>query len=199
MTRQLRRFGLPILAFVLVGVGSLVALSGNEHSDASVRRVATLVAIADIPAGTSAADLRAKVEVREIAADDRVASALSSVDDIPDGVLAYAHVAGQQLLASSFATNRINAVKKGYVAVSLRLETQRWFGPLTTSGSVVDVYDIAPSGARVVSRHAVVIDTPGTADVGPKDDTVLSLAVDPASLADLLQAAEQGRIWLVGS
>lgn len=198
MKHRLQRFGLPIVAFLLVGGGALAALP-RADSDPGGAMVPTLVAVSDMPAGMSVNDVRSRVEVREVASDDRVPNALASLDDIPSGVLAYAHVSGQPILATSFAENRIDAVKKGYVAISLRLETQRWFGPLTTSGSIVNVYDIAPTGVQLVSRNAVVIDAPSTGDIGPKDDTVLALAVDPASLADVLRAADQGRIWLVGS
>lgn len=198
MKRQLQRYGLPVAAFLLVGLGTLVALP-TDDSAAGSGKLPTVVVVSDISAGTNANEVRSRVEVRQVASEDRASNALSSVDDIPNGVLAYVHVAGQQLLSTSFAENRIDAVKKGYVAVSLRLETQRWLGPLTTSGAIVNVYDIAPTGAQLVSRNAVVIDPPSTSDVGPKDEAVLSLAVDPASLADVLRAAEQGRIWLVGS
>lgn len=199
MKTQLQRFGLPLVAFLLVGAGSFAALAGREGTSGSSNRQPTLVATADIPAGSSAAEVRSHVEVREVAVSDRVPNALSSVDQITDGVLAYAHVNGQQILATSFAPNRIDAVKKGYVAVSIRLDTQRWFGPLTTSGTVVDVYDVTPTGSRLVSKGAVVVDTPTTNDIGPKDDTVLSLAVNPLTLSDVLVAADEGRIWLVGS
>lgn len=199
MKYRLQRLGLPVAAFLLVGIGTLTLLSNSSSSSGGSQRKPTLVAVTEMAAGSSASEIRTHVEIREIAESDRVANALSSLDEIPDGVLAYTHVSGQQILATSFATNRITAVKKGYVAVSVRLETQRWLGPITTSGTTVDIYDISPSGTRIISSNAVVVDVPATSDIGPKDDTVLSLAVDPRTLADVLLAADQDRLWLVGS
>lgn len=199
MKYRIQRIGLPIAAFLLVGIGTLTLLSNGSSSSTGSERKPTLVAVADIAAGSMAADIRAHVEIRQIAESDRVANALSSLDEIPNGVLAYTHVSGQQILLTSFATNRITAVKKGFVAVSVRLDTQRWLGPISTSGTTVDIYDISPSGSRKISSNAVVVDVPSTTDIGPKDDSVLSLAVDPRTLADVLLAADQGRLWLVGS
>lgn len=197
--RTLRRFVPPALAFLLVGFGTLLVLPDDDEIAEARQRFPTLVVTSDIESGTSATELRSNTEVRFLEADARALGALSSLDEVPEGVLRFDHVVGQQLLRSSFATNVVVGLGEGFVAVSVRLDTERWVGPLVTTGEVVDLYDIGLDTASPIARRAVVLDAPSPLDSGPRDVAVISLAVPEPALSAVLIAASQGRIWLVGS
>ena len=194
----MKRFAPTALAFVLVGFGTLMVLPDDEPTDDS-RRLPTVVVTSDVESGTAAADLKPITEVRLLEADARATSALSSLDDLPEGVLTADHVAGQQLLASSFATNVIEGLGDGFVAVSVRLDAQRWVGPLVSTGDIVDVYDIGIDEATPIARQSVVLEAPSPIDLDPRDEAVISLGVPESALSSVLVAASQDRLWLVGS
>lgn len=197
--QSLRRFTPAALAFVLVAFGTLMALPKNDEVANADERQPVLVLTDDVEAGTPVADLVAFVDVKMLEADARAAGAYSSIDDLPVGVLTSDHVTGQQLLATSFAANVVEGLGKGFVAVSVRLDAQRWVGPLVTTGDVVDVYDIGVDAATPIAREAVVLEAPSPTDLGPRDEAVISLGVPQASLSAVLVAASENRIWLVGA
>ncbi|MEN9805492.1 MAG: hypothetical protein RIS41_2339, partial [Actinomycetota bacterium] len=99
-----------MLAFVLVALGTLMILPKNDDVANADQRQPTLVLVADVESGTATADLTAQVEVKMLEVDARATGALASLDDLPDGVLVADHVAGQQLLASSFAANVVEGL-----------------------------------------------------------------------------------------
>jgi hypothetical protein len=196
--RPLKRFAPAASAFVLVALGTLLALpSDDEAAKADLRRP-TLVLSTDMESGSSTANLVSDVEVKMLELDARASGALSSLDELPDGVLVADHVAGQQLLSSSFAANVVEGLGEGFVALSVRLDAERWVGPLVTTGDVVDVYDIGVDSATPIARRAVVLKSPSPTDLGPGDDAVVSLGVPEQSLSAVLVAASEKRIWLVG-
>ena len=197
--QSLRRFTPAALAFVLVALGSLMVLPKNDDVANADQRQPVLVLPGDVEAGTSTADLVALVDVKMLEADARATGALSSIDDLPEGVLTSDHVTGQQLLATSFAANVVEGLGDGFVAVSVRLDAQRWVGPLVTTGDVVDVYDIGVDAATPIARKAVVLEAPTPTDLGPRDEAVISLGVPETSLSAVLVAASENRIWLVGA
>lgn len=197
--QSLRRFTPAALAFVLVALGSLMVLPKNDDVANADQRQPVLVLTGDVEAGTSTADLVALVDVKMLEADARATGALSSIDDLPEGVLTSDHVTGQQLLATSFAANVVEGLGDGFVAVSVRLDAQRWVGPLVTTGDVVDVYDIGVDAATPIARKAVVLEAPTPTDLGPRDEAVISLGVPETSLSAVLVAASENRIWLVGA
>lgn len=197
--QSLKRFTPAVLAFVLVALGSLMILPKNDDVANADQRQPVLVLTGDVEAGTATADLVALVDVKMLEADARATGALSSLDDLPEGVLTSDHVTGQQLLATSFAANVVEGLGDGFVAVSVRLDAQRWVGPLVTTGDVVDVYDIGVDAATPIARKAVVLEAPAPTDLGPRDEAVISLGVPEASLSAVLVAASENRIWLVGA
>lgn len=197
--QSLKRFAPAALAFVLVAFGTLMALPKNDEAANADQRRPTLVLSTDAESGTPVDDLVPNVEVKMLEIDARAAGALSSLDDLPDGVLVADHVAGQQLLSSSFATNVVEGLGEGFVAVSVRLDAQRWVGPLVTTGDVVDVFDIGVDAATPIAREAVVLEAPSPTDLGPRDEAVISLGVPETSLSAVLVAASENRIWLVGA
>lgn len=197
--QSLRRFAPAALAFVLVAFGTLMVLPDDDEVANADQRRPTLVVTVDAESGTPSTDLRDSVEVKMLESDARATGALSSLDDLPEGVLVADHVAGQQLLASSFAANVVEGLGSGFVAVSVRLDAQRWVGPLVTTGDVVDVYDIVDGVATSIARDAVVLEAPVPTDIGPRDEAVIALGVPQGSLSAVLIAASESRIWLVGA
>lgn len=193
-----RRLALPLLAFGLVGAGTLAALPDNEKPTDASQKAPTVVVVDAMSAGTPSVEVRSRVEVRDIDVSARADGAFSSVNDIPDGVLASDHVAGQQLLATSMADNVVEAVGEGYVAVSVRLDSQRWMGPVKTTGDTVDAYSITNGVATLISPNAVILDSPDIADLKPRDDAIVTLAVRRDSLGAVLVAASEDRLWLTG-
>lgn len=198
-TFALKRFGPAILAFVLVTIGVLVALPNDENTAKADQDVPVVVAVASLASGATSNDVRSNVEVRMVPASVRAAGAFSSVDELPDGVLAYPHVAGQQILGTSFSENQVLALGEGYVAVSIRVEQQRWAGPYVMAGKSVNIYDTNITSASLISANAVILGTPETDGLEPKSDTVISLGVRRESLSAVLVAAGQDRIWLVST
>lgn len=197
--QSLKRFAPATLAFVLVAFGTLLVLPKNDEAANADERQPTLVLVRGVEAGTPASELVTDVEVKMLEPDARATGALSSLDEIPDGVLISNHVPGEQLLASSFAANVVEGLGVGFVAVSVRLDAQRWVGPLVTTGDVVDVYDIGDEVALPIAREAVVLEAPTPTDLGPRDEAVISLGVPQSSLSAVLVAANDNRIWLVGA
>jgi hypothetical protein len=194
-----KRFGPTVAVFSLVSVGALLALPDNDSADADKDLVPVLVAKDALPSGTPTGSLADVVEVRDVPRPARAEGALDSVGDIPEGVLAYDHVVGQQLLVTSFADDAVAAVGAGRVSVSVRVDSQRWVGPFNTTGTVVDVYAIDENGATKISSGAVILGSPSTEDLTPKQDSIVSLAVREETLQAVLVAASENRLWMVGA
>lgn len=195
---RLRRAALPGTAFVLVATGALLALpSGDDRAD-TTDRIPTVVASESIDAGTSTADLASRLEVIMVESSARAEGALESADQLPDGVVAAPLARGQQVLGSSITDNVVTAVGRGYVSVSVRLDSQRWTGPMKTTGETVDVHAINAGVAALVSPDAVVLDSPDMAGLEPRDDAIVTLAVRRETLDAVLVAAMEDKLWLTG-
>ena len=197
--RTLKRYVPAASAFVLVVVGTLLVLPNSDEPANAEQQQATLVAKLAIDAGVESGDLGSLVEVRMIPANARAAGALSSVEEIPEGVLLADLVIGQQLLKSSIAENVVKGLGDGFVAVSVRLDSQRWTGPIITTGNVVDVFDIVEDSATPIALSAVILDAPSVDSLGSRDESIVTLGVPESALAQVLVAANENRIWLVGS
>ncbi len=196
---MIKRFGPPVAVFSLVAVGALLALPDNDGAEANKDLVPVLVATELIRSGSSTDGLSGVVDQHLVPRAQRPDGALSNTRDIPTGVLAYDHVAGQQLLVTSFAKDPVAATGDGRVAVSVRVDSQRWVGPFTTTGAVVDVYAIDENGATRISGNAVILGSPDTDDLTPKQDSIVSLAVREETLEAVLVAASENRLWMVGA
>ena len=186
------------LAFVLVAVGTMLLLTSPADPVESRDRLPTVVVTGNLPAGASRAAVLGAVELRDLETIARPAGALQSLAEIPEAVLVAAHVPGQPLLDSSFAPDRVATIGPGYVAVSVRLDPQRWVGPLLLTGATVAIYDVDPEGPRLISPGAVVVEAVTPEGLDPRQDTILSLGVRLDTLADVLAAAAENRLWLVG-
>ncbi|MFM2114804.1 MAG: pilus assembly protein [Actinomycetota bacterium] len=181
-------------AMAFVGVLALAPRGNDDGRDL----VPVIMATRSLSDGTSADVVRDAVEVRMVPASVRAEGAITSPDSLPEGVLAYDLVSGQQVLATAFAASRVRSLGDGYVAVSAKLDPQRWVGALLEAGRIVDVYDTSETGPRRVAARAVILQSPDTADLEPSQDTLVSLGVPEASLADVLLAIANNRVWLVG-
>ena len=196
-TTPLGRRVLPAAAaFSLTFIGVLALVPRNSKSDEGL--VPVLMATRSLSDGTPADTVGSAVEVRMVPASVRADGAIVGKDALPDGVLAYDLVAGQQVLVSSFAESRVRSLGKGFVAISVKLDPQRWVGALLEAGRIVDVYDTTETGPRRVASRAVILQSPETSDLSPSEDTLVSLGVPEASLGDVLLAVTNNRIWLVG-
>lgn len=198
--KSLGRKALPAAAvFSLTFVGVLALVPRDKSGSENL--VPVVVATRSLSDGTSSADVRKLAAVRMVPESARATGALASVAAMPDGVLAYDHVVGQQLLASSFAESHVRSLGKGFVAVSVKLDPQRWVGPWLEAGRIVDVYDTGDSALadpQLVAERAVILEVPDPADLKPNDDAIVSLGVPRASLTAVLLAAANNRVWLVG-
>jgi hypothetical protein len=196
---MIKKFGPAAAVFSLVSVGALLALPDRDSADPGQDLVPVVVVKETLASGTDTSALAGLVQVRKVPRSARADGALDSVADIPKGVLAYDHVGGQQLLVTSFADDPVDAVGEGRVAVSVRVDPQRWVGPFTTTGAVVDVYAIDENGATMISRGAVILGSPRADELMPKEDSIVSLAVRQETLQAVLVAANENRLWMVGS
>ena len=196
---SMKRFGPAVLAFLLVVVGVLLLVPNDNNEAKANLEVPVVVAESSLSSGATASQVRSNVAVRMVPETARAAGAFSSIEELPDGVLAYSHVAGQQILKTSFSENQLVALGDGYVAVSIRVESQRWVGPYVMAGSSVNIFDTQVAGASLISSDAVILGVPETTDLEPKEDTVISLGVKRESLPAVLVAASENRIWLVSA
>lgn len=196
--RRISKF-LPVaLAFGLVAAGSWTLLPNTDSTADAEAATAVLVVTKALPAGTGADDVRKWVSVRELPADAVVDGAFTSLEQLDDGVLSVGHAVGQQLTALSFATNRVAAVGPEYVVTSVRLSAQNWTGAVRIVGTKLDVFRLTDTGADLVSRDAVVLDSPPLETIEPSTESILTIAVRRESLADVLRAAHDEMLWLVG-
>lgn len=183
-------------AFVMAFVGVLALAPRGDDADRDL--VPVLMATRNLSDGTAADVVDDAVEVRMVPVAVRAEGAITSLDSLPEGVLAYDLVPGQQVLVTAFAASRVRSLGDGYVAVSAKLDPQRWVGALLEAGRIVDVYDTNETGPVRIASRAVILQSPETADLAPSEDTLVSLGVPEASLADVLLAIANNRVWLVG-
>jgi hypothetical protein len=197
----MRRLAPGLVAFVLALLGiSLLVADRSAPVVAVADGVPTVVAVAAVPAATTTAELLPLLEVRDIAPSARVSGALSSLDEVPDGVITSPLAAGQQILASSVADDPREQLGGDLVAVSAELEAQQWKGPVATTGDVVDVYALGGTGATeatIVATGVVVLDAPSPDD--DDDTSVVILGVPRADATRVVGAIAGDGIWLVTS
>ena len=193
-----RQLTLPLLAFVLTGGGLLLLVGGDDGAAAPPVGVETVVASVAVPAGTASADLASVVEIRVLDDVARATGAFRSLDELGDGVLATDLVPGQQLLASSFAKDVVDALGPDLVAVSVRLEAQRWVGPYRLTGNRVTVHQLGERGTEVLADNVRILDAPAPDTVDPRSEQLISLAVPESAVGDIMVAAAANELWMVG-
>ena len=182
---------------VMVGTFALVGTSGDT-STPSENLVPTVVAIEPIAAGTDITTIENSLEIRMVPDSVRPKGALSDLDSLPAGVLSRGVVTGEQLLESSVALNEVDALGSGFTSVSVRVDAQRWAGPYGTTGDSVDVYRSGESIELIVS-DAVIISAPSLEELDPRAESIVTLAVPENSISQIISAASQNEIWMVGA
>lgn len=195
---RIRRLIIPAAAFALAAGGAMLALPRSSERTDAAAKVATVVVVDPVEAGTGTDELTKHVEVRQLESGARADGALESVDQLPSGVLVADMVPGQQVLSSSITENVVTAVGEGFVSVSVRLDSQRWTGPVRATGKTVNVFSINAGVATLISSGAVVLDSPDMSGLEPRDDAIVSLAVRRESLKAVLAAAMEDKLWLTG-
>jgi hypothetical protein len=198
---RLRRLGLPLAAGALVALGTLAIVGTGDDTTgaANVDLIPTLVARQTVPAGTDRETLIDRLEVRMLPDEARADGVIESIDDLPDGVLVIDLVPGQQVLATSIADDVVAAIADDYVAVSVRLDPQRWTGPFSVTGADVDLYDNREESTGLLVKHARIIDAPDTTELDARSEAVITLAVPADDVGAVIDAAANGRLWAVGS
>jgi len=197
---DLRRAAIPLAAFAITAVGLYALTADNAPTvDAPVEGIATVVATRALPAGATTADIIAASEIRMLPATARAEGALTATDAVPTGILINDLVPGQQVLASSVADDVVDALGDGLVAVSVRLDPQRWSGPFSTTGDIVDVHEVAETGTSVLATDVRIVATPDPAELDPRSEQVITLAVPDNTVGAVITAAADNRLWLVGS
>ena len=83
--------------------------------------------------------------------------------------------------------------------MSVRLDPQRWAGPLTTTGDTVTVHDVGDNATTVIAREVRIVSAPDPSELGPRSEQVITLAVPENTATDVITAAADNRLWLVGS
>jgi hypothetical protein len=192
---KLKKYWVPIAVFVLATAGLISLLPRSDNAADATIEFPTLIVTSDLPAGTDSSIVQLHVDVRLIPASARASGALASLGDIPHGLLNSHHVVGQQLLISSFDKNQVRAIGEGYVALSIRLDPQRWTGPYTASGQRVDIFDVGPTNVELISADAVIINAPAT-DIKPDDTSVVTFGVHRESVNAVLMAAKNDQVWV---
>jgi hypothetical protein len=179
-----------------------LALVGNGDDAAgtpTVDLIPTLVARQAVPSGADHETLIDRLEVRMLPAEARADGVIESLDDLPEGVLVNELVRGQQVLMTSIADDVVAAIADNYVAVSVRLDPQRWAGPFNVTGAEVDLYDNQEASTGLLVEGARIIDAPDTAELDPRSEAVITLAVPADDVSAVINAAANGRLWAVGS
>lgn len=210
-----RRLIVPLAAGALVTLGTLLLVSpggsGADTAEPATELFPTVVAVEPIAAGTPLAGLAERLEVRMLPADARATGTFASLDEIEalaesDGAIVVDDLAiGEHLLRTDVASDPVAAVAEGYgrdyVAVSVRVDPQRWVGPFSTTGAEVDVYATATDGtaSRLIVSAARIIAAPDTAELDPRSESVITLAVPADSVTAVIDAAAAGTLWMVGS
>ncbi|MCH1489583.1 MAG: hypothetical protein L7T83_04110 [Ilumatobacteraceae bacterium] len=194
-----RNIAAPLGAGILVMVGTY-ALVGTSNDAGVVDEdlVPTVVVIEPIAAGTDTAVIGDLVEVRMLPTSVRPVGALSDLESLPAGVLAHDAVTGEQLLESSIALDEVDALGGGFTAISVRVDTQRWAGPYGSTGDAVDIYRSGETIEFIVA-DAVIISAPSIEELDPRAESIVTLAVPDESITQIISAASQNEIWMVGA
>jgi hypothetical protein len=198
VNEKYKRFIPAIAIFLLVTFGLLQLIPPDKNVAVSTELIPTVVFTQIASAGTNSSDLVSQIEIRMMDTQSRASGSLSSIEEIPSGVLVSDHVEGQQLLISSIAANAVDGLGVGFVAVSVAMDAQRWIGPLLATGTIVDVYEVIGETSTRIAENAVILNEPTVDESSSNDQTIISLAVPGSSLNQVLVAANENRLWLVG-
>ena len=195
---QLKKFVPAIAIFFLVTFGLLQVIPKEKVPTTASELIPTVVFTQFANSGSNTSEIASQIEIRMLDPQARAIGSLTSFEEIPEGVLVSDHVEGQQLLISSIAANAVDGLGAGFIAISVAMDSQRWLGPLLSTGTVVDVYEIVDEVSTRIAENAVILNEPSTDDLTSNDQQIISLAIPGSSLNQVLVAANESRLWLVG-
>jgi pilus assembly protein CpaB len=202
-----RRVLAAIAAVALAAVGAVLLISyvggADDRARADEATVQVLVAQADIPVGTPANQLTAKVTVEEVpvrlVTDPE--NALTDLAELGERRTATAMLAGDQLSAARFSEATAKARDDGLEQVSLTLDAQRAVGGNLSEGDRVAVYrtqtvDGVSQTQRLYDDVPVtrVGDLDGSGASGGAVTVTLALTEDQAST--VVAGMYDGAVWL---
>ena len=194
-----RNIAAPLGAGLLVMVGTYALVgTSNETGVANEDLLPTVVVLEPIAAGTDTAVINDSLEIRMLPNSVRPDGALSDLESIPAGVLASDAVTGEQLLQSSIALDAVDALGGGFTSISVRVDAQRWAGPFGSTGDAVDIYRSGETIELIVA-DAVIISAPSIEELDPRAESIVTLAVPDESITQVISAASQNEIWMVGA
>ena len=197
----MRTLGPVLMAFVLAGLGVLVLAGGQKASGDAQGEVTkpTLTAITTIDAGTPTSALSGMVEVRMLPESARASGALSSLAEIPSGVVAARMVSGQQVLTTSVVEEQKKGLGTDRIAVSAKLDPAQFAGPVATTGKRVNVYAVGAKDAELIATDVVVLDAPDPGTLTPQQEVIVTLGVSPQQVSRVVGAVAGAGIWLVSA
>ena len=217
-----RRLLAASAALVLALVGTVVLVAYVRGADAralaGIRTVDVLVVRQPVPAGTTATELAALVEVQQVPAKAAAEGRVVDLDDLDGQVATVDLEPGEQLLAARFAgpDDRLApgtvAVPAGASEVSVLLEPQRAIGGRLVAGDTVGVLISLDLPSTHVVLHRVLVtqvqgapapaadsgevETASAGSAAPSASLMVTLAVTAEQAEGVVFGAEHGSLWL---
>jgi pilus assembly protein CpaB len=217
-----RRVIAGLVAMLLAAVAGVLLLSyvgaADRRAMAEMAPTRVLVVTERLPAGATAAQIAAAVEVRELPGTAVAPGAASALSDVKGLVSTTTLEPGEQLLSSRLADPAVLRaeegvqVPKGYQQVSVQLELERALGGTVAAGTTVGVFlsvedDKVSETAQ--SLHKVLVTAVQGGPAAPSgnaakpaagsttaETVMVTLALKPAAAQQLVFAAEHGSVWL---
>ena len=223
-----RRTLLLIAAVVLAGLGATLVLlyaHGADQRAAQGQQLRhVLVAVAEIPAGTTGSSLTgsSSVALRDVASSSVAGGALSDLAPVRDLVALAPIFPGEQLLQQQFGSSASVAtlpIPAGLMAVSVQLGDPERVAGFVTNGSEVAVFVTVantdpntqarlPDATEVLLPRVTVIavgntsvvtqtstDTTGQQNTEQIPKTIITLAVTQDQATRLIHAAQKGSLY----
>ncbi|TKJ20647.1 RcpC/CpaB family pilus assembly protein [Blastococcus sp. CCUG 61487] len=203
-----RRILAAVAAFVLAAVGAVLLIDyvggADDRARADEETIEILVAQADIPIGTPANQLAAKVKLEPV--PERLLrgreDAISDLAELGERRTATAMLQGDYLSEARFSEATAKTRDDGREQLSLTLDAQRAVGGNLSDGDRVAVYrtSTTPDGARTTER--LYDDIPVTRVTELDSSAVaggavtVTLALDEVEAATVIAGMHDGSIWL---
>jgi pilus assembly protein CpaB len=222
-----RRFVGVAVALVLATLGTTVLMSyvagARERAVKGGKLVEVLVIKEDIPAGTPASALAAKVQVTRVPSTAKAAGTVADLSQLGARVTSAALFKGEQLVDRRFVTaDQVAAAgaPPNSLRVTVALDPQRALGGQVRPGDRVGIVASFPGESASTATthlilHKVVVagvqwEEPaaaGSATTVPKNGQaapaqaptaklLITFALDAPSIESVVFAAEHGTVWL---
>lgn len=199
----MRRIVISVLAGLVVVVSAVALLSWVSNADsralAGQQPVTVLVASAEIPVGTTAAEARGLVTTKQVPTSAVVPGAIASLDSVMGQVALSTIHAGEQLIAQRWgnpdeaAKSTAIPIPAGYQSVSFQLSPDRLNGGKIAPGNLIGIFITdsvqasgpsgeAQRGTKLVLSKVQVLDVVGGVSVSPAPSDSASAAPVPTQI-----------------